>query len=70
MRPRRRRLSALIVCDPLNVICPGRTVEDGCGLPETEVKEARDRVCAALRKAQLNFPPRKIAVKSLYNSLQ
>jgi magnesium chelatase family protein len=32
------------------------------GLPETEVKEARDRVRAALQNAQFEFPARKITV--------
>jgi magnesium chelatase family protein len=32
------------------------------GLPETEVKEARDRVRAALQNAQFDFPPRKFTV--------
>lgn len=32
------------------------------GLPETEVKEARDRVRAALQNAQFDFPTRKITV--------
>ena len=32
------------------------------GLPETEVKEARDRVRAAMQNAQFEFPPRKITV--------
>ncbi len=32
------------------------------GLPETEVKEARDRVRAALQNAQFDFPARKITV--------
>jgi hypothetical protein len=39
------------------------------GLPETEVKESRDRVRAALQNAQFDFPARKIAVQWLYNSL-
>ena len=37
------------------------------GLPETEVKEARDRVRAALQNAQFDFPARKITVQWLYN---
>src|SRR5438552_5920883 len=32
------------------------------GLPETEVKESRDRVRAALQNAQFEFPTRKITV--------
>ena len=32
------------------------------GLPETEVKESRDRVRAALQNAQFEFPSRKITV--------
>src|SRR5512132_2095297 len=32
------------------------------GLPDTEVKEARDRVRAALQTAQFDFPARKITV--------
>src|SRR2546423_12966883 len=32
------------------------------GLPETEVREARDRVRAALQNAQFEFPARKITV--------
>src|SRR6185295_6234601 len=32
------------------------------GLPETEVKESRDRVRAALHNAQFEFPARKITV--------
>src|SRR5215475_11969807 len=32
------------------------------GLPETEVKESRDRVRAALQNAQFDFPARKITV--------
>ena len=32
------------------------------GLPETEVKEARDRVRAALQNANFEFPPRKFTV--------
>ena len=32
------------------------------GLPETEVKESRDRVRAALQNAQFDFPPRKFTV--------
>ena len=32
------------------------------GLPETEVKEARDRVRAALQNAQFEIPPRKFTV--------
>jgi magnesium chelatase family protein len=32
------------------------------GLPETEVKESRDRVRAALQNAQFEFPARKITV--------
>src|SRR5512136_543126 len=32
------------------------------GLPETEVREARDRVRAALQTAQFEFPPRKFTV--------
>ena len=32
------------------------------GLPETEVKEARDRVRAALQNANFDFPPRKFTV--------
>jgi magnesium chelatase family protein len=38
---------------------PGFTL---VGLPETEVKEARDRVRAALQNAQFDFPPRKFTV--------
>lgn len=38
------------------------------GLPETEVKEARDRVRAALQNAQFDFPSRKICVEWLYNA--
>jgi Subunit ChlI of Mg-chelatase len=33
------------------------------GLPETEVKESRDRVRAALQNARFDFPARKITVK-------
>ena len=32
------------------------------GLPETEVKESRDRVRAALQNAQFDFPARKFTV--------
>src|SRR6266513_4610215 len=32
------------------------------GLPETEVREARDRVRAALQNAQFEFPARRITV--------
>lgn len=32
------------------------------GLPETEVKESKDRVRAALQNAQFEFPPRRITV--------
>ncbi|MGA7948896.1 MAG: magnesium chelatase domain-containing protein, partial [Thiobacillaceae bacterium] len=32
------------------------------GLPETEVKEARDRVRAALQNARFDFPARRITV--------
>src|SRR5258707_10828094 len=32
------------------------------GLPETEVKESRDRVRAALQNAQFEFPARRITV--------
>ena len=32
------------------------------GLPEAEVREARDRVRAALQNANFDFPPRKIVV--------
>ena len=32
------------------------------GLPDTEVREARDRVRAALQNAQFEFPARKITV--------
>src|SRR5687767_8594862 len=32
------------------------------GLPETEVKEARDRVKAALQNARFDFPPSRITV--------
>ena len=32
------------------------------GLPETEVKESRDRVRAALQNAQFEFPQRRITV--------
>src|SRR4051812_338917 len=32
------------------------------GLPETEVREARDRVRAALQNAQFEFPARKVTV--------
>src|SRR5438874_9682578 len=32
------------------------------GLPETEVKESRDRVRAAIQNAQFEFPARKITV--------
>ena len=32
------------------------------GLPETAVKEARDRVRAALQNANFDFPPRKFTV--------
>ena len=39
------------------------------GLPETEVKESRDRVRAALQNAQFEFPARKIAGQWLYHSL-
>ena len=35
------------------------------GLPDTEVKESRDRVRAALQNAQFDFPARKIRVQSL-----
>jgi magnesium chelatase family protein len=38
------------------------------GLPETEVKEARDRVRAALQNAQFEIPPREITVQWLYNN--
>jgi hypothetical protein len=37
------------------------------GLPDTEVKESRDRVRAALQNAQFVMPARKIAVQSLYS---
>ena len=40
------------------------------GRPEIEVKEARDRVRAALQNAQFDFPPRKIVVQWLYNWLR
>ena len=33
------------------------------GLPDTEVKESRDRVRAALQNAQFDFPARKITVQ-------
>jgi magnesium chelatase family protein len=33
---------------------------DLVGLPETEVKEACDRLRAALQNANFDFPPRKI----------
>ncbi len=36
------------------------------GLPDTEVKESRDRVRAALQNAQFDFPARKITVQWLY----
>jgi hypothetical protein len=39
------------------------------GLPDTEVRESRDRVRVALQNAQLEFPSRKIAVKWLYDAL-
>src|SRR5512144_3414199 len=39
------------------------------GLPETEVKESRERVRAALQNAQFDFPARKITVQWLYNRL-
>jgi magnesium chelatase family protein len=32
------------------------------GLPDTEVRESRDRVRAALQNAQFDFPARKINV--------
>src|SRR4051812_16487327 len=32
------------------------------GLPETEVKEARDRVRAALQNARFDFPPSRVTV--------
>jgi len=32
------------------------------GLPEAEVREARDRVRAALQNAQFDYPPRKFTV--------
>lgn len=32
------------------------------GLPETEVKEARDRVRAAIQNARYEFPARRITV--------
>jgi magnesium chelatase family protein len=32
------------------------------GLPETEVRESRDRVRAALQNAQFEFPARKVTV--------
>src|SRR6202790_700318 len=32
------------------------------GLPETEVKESRDRVRAAIQNSQFEFPPRRITV--------
>src|SRR4249919_2412760 len=32
------------------------------GLPETEVREARDRVRAALQNAQFEFPARRVTV--------
>jgi magnesium chelatase family protein len=32
------------------------------GLPEAEVREARDRVRAALENAQVDYPPRKFTV--------
>src|SRR5438067_9956575 len=38
------------------------------GLPDTEVKESRDRVRAALQNAQFEFPARKITGKWLYKS--
>ena len=34
------------------------------GLAETEVKEARDRVKAALQNARFEFPPSRITVRS------
>jgi hypothetical protein len=37
------------------------------GLPDTEVKESRDRVRSALQNAQFEFPARKITVQWLYN---
>jgi hypothetical protein len=39
------------------------------GLPETEVKESRDHVRAALRNAQFEFPARKNTEQWLYNSI-
>ena len=38
---------------------PGFTI---VGLPETEVKESKDRVRAAIQNAQFEFPPRRITV--------
>jgi hypothetical protein len=38
------------------------------GLPDTEVKESRDRVRAALQNAQFDFPARKITVQSWNNT--
>lgn len=32
------------------------------GLPDTEVREARDRVRAAMQNAQFEFPARKVTV--------
>lgn len=40
---------------------------DLAGLPDNEVKEARDRVRAALRNAQFDFPARKTTVQWLYD---
>ena len=37
------------------------------GLSDTEVKESRDRVRAALQNAQFDFPARKIDVQWLHN---
>ena len=37
------------------------------GLPETEVREARDRVRAALQNAQFEFPARKVHIQCLNN---
>ena len=47
---------------PLNFILPVGMAFTLVGLPETEVKEARDRVRAAIQNARYEFPARRITV--------
>ena len=51
-RASRSRCISPAVCPAFNLV----------GLPDTEVKESRDRVRAALQNAQFEFPARKITV--------